>query len=249
MIMENKSRQPVNGNKKVPRCVAIYNKLFDMIKDGEFSEIDRLPTEPELAKYMGVSRTTLRQSLEFLRDDGIIKNVWGKGNFIIRSEIDRKEGIETLSNPVPVSLEEKIEEIEFEFTLELSTKYTTKVLKRESPVVIFADRWYKSKGRTIAYTLSVIPIETIANEEIDLKDKSNLLNYLENTLYNKASNSSIKFSLSSAGNISAVKYIVSESDKFYLMAETVYSNGEYPVVHNKHYIPVEYGDIIINRKK
>ena len=101
---------------------------------------------------MGVSRTTLRQALEFLQDDGIVKNIWGKGNFIIRSEIDKKEGLEILNHPVYSSLEEKIDEIEFEFAIELSTKYTDKVLKKESPVVIFADRWYKSKGRTIAYT-------------------------------------------------------------------------------------------------
>lgn len=247
--MENKSRQLVNGNKKVPRCVATYNKLFDMIKDGEFSEIDRLPTEPELAKYMGVSRTTLRQALEFLQDDGIVKNIWGKGNFIIRSEIDKKEGLEILNHPVYSSLEEKIDEIEFEFAIELSTKYTDKVLKKESPVVIFADRWYKSKGRTIAYTLSMIPIETISKEGIDLKDKNELLNYLNSELYKKANSSTIKFSLSGAGNISAIKYVVSESDRFYLMAETVYSDSEYPDVHNKHYIPVEYGNIIMNRRK
>lgn len=247
--MESRSRQLINGNKKVPRCVAIYNKLFDMIKDGEFSEAERLPTEPELAKYMGVSRTTLRQALEFLQDDGIIKNIWGKGNFIVRSELDRKEGLEVLANPIYNSLEEKIDDIEFEFAIEVSSKYTTKVLKRDTPVVIFADRWYKSKGRVIAYTLSIIPIETISSQGIDLKDKNNLLNYLERTLYKEATSSTINFSFSGAGNISATKYIVSESDRFYLMAETISSNKDYPDVHNKHYIPVEQGRIVINRKK
>lgn len=246
--MGNNDKQVKKGNKKVPRCVAIYNKLFDMIKEGEFSKIDRLPTEPELAKYMGISRTTLRQALEFLQDDGIIKNIWGKGNFIIRDEINKEEGLEVLKHPIYFSVDKKIDEIEFEFTIEPSTKYTTKVLERKYPVVVFADRWYKYMGKTIAYTFSIIPIETISDENIELENKEELLNYLEKTIYKKATTSSIKLSFSGAGNISAVKYIISESERFHLMSESIYSDKEYPEVYNKHYIPVEYGDITIRRK-
>ena len=65
----------INGNKKIPRCVAVYDKLYEMIKEGEFSHEERLPTEPELAKIMGVSRMTLRQALSLLQEDGIIKTV------------------------------------------------------------------------------------------------------------------------------------------------------------------------------
>ena len=65
--MTEKLKQLVNGEKKIPRCVEVYDKLFEMIKDGEFIQDSRLPTEPELAKAMGVSRTTLRQALAFLR--------------------------------------------------------------------------------------------------------------------------------------------------------------------------------------
>ena len=46
-----------------------------MINDGNFSEGSRLPGEIELSKMIGVSRSTLRQALSLLKDDGIIKNL------------------------------------------------------------------------------------------------------------------------------------------------------------------------------
>ena len=37
-----------------------------MINEGTFAEGSRLPSEPELSKMLGVSRTTLRQALALL---------------------------------------------------------------------------------------------------------------------------------------------------------------------------------------
>lgn len=190
--MTEKLKQLVNGEKKIPRCVEVYNKLFEMIKDGEFVQDSRLPTEPELAKAMGVSRTTLRQALAFLQEDGIIKNVHGKGNFVMKSGIKLEKGLEVLEHPVYSSVTEKIDEVEFEFKIEPSSDYTAKVLERKTPVVIFADRWYKSEGKTVAYTLSIIPVETISEEGIDLSDKNQLLNYLEKKCMKKQNTHQLK---------------------------------------------------------
>ena len=55
-----------------------------MITLGEFSKNDRLPSEPDLARDLGVSRTTLRQALTLLQEDGLIKIIRGKGNFITK---------------------------------------------------------------------------------------------------------------------------------------------------------------------
>lgn len=234
--------------KKIPRCVAVYNKLFKMIKDGEFLQESRLPTEPELAKTMGVSRTTLRQALAFLQEDGIIKNIQGKGNFIIKSGVKMEKGLETLEHPIYSSITEKIDDVEIEFRIEPSSEYTEKILERKTPVVIFVDRWYKSDGKTVAYTLSTIPVETISEAGIELSDKKQLLDYLEDTVYKKAKHSSLKLNFSEAGNVSAMKYTVSKSERFYLLAETIRIKNKYPVLYNKHYIPVEYGSIIIDRR-
>jgi len=82
-----------------------------------------------------------------------------------------------------------------------------------------------------------------------LSEKSQLLEYLEKTVYEKAKRSTIKINFSGAGNLSAMKYKISESTRFYLLNETLYVKNKYPVVHNKHYIPVENSYIMIDRRK
>lgn len=43
---------------------------------------DRLPTEPELMKRMGVSRITIRHALEQLKSEGLITASQGRGTFV-----------------------------------------------------------------------------------------------------------------------------------------------------------------------
>lgn len=236
----------INGNKKLPKCVAVYDKLFLMIKEGKFSLETKLPSEPDLAKMMGVSRMTLRQALSLLQEDGIVKNVRGKGNYIIKTEVSKEKGLETLEHPIYTSITEKIDSVELEFKIEPSTDYTDKVLEQKTPVVVFVDRWYKSNDKIVAYTLSIVPIETIVNLSIDLNDKERFLKFLEKDVYENSRFSSIKLNFSSAGNFSSMKNI-SQSKKFYLLGETLYYQNKYPILHNKHYIPIEFGNITIER--
>lgn len=232
--------------KKKLRYVGVYDKLYEKIKDGEFE--DKLPTEPELAKFMGVSRMTLRQALTLLQDDGIVKNIQGKGNFIIKGAAKWEKGLETFGHPVHDTINNPIDEVEFQFRLEPSTEYTNSVLERKTSVVIFADRWYKVKGEAVAYTLSIIPVETISEENIDLNNEKELLDFLEKGIYRKARHSNLQLVYSESGNFSSIKYKISDSNKCYLTIESLYSKNKYPSVHNKHYLPIEHSHIEINRK-
>lgn len=244
--MEEKLKVEQEKKKKKLRYVGVYDKIFEMIKDGEFEE--KLPAEPELAKLMGVSRMTLRQALTLLREDGIIKNIQGKGNFIISNGVKWEKGLETFGHPVYDSLNDIIDEVEFKFRIEPSTDYTNKVLEKKTPVIIFAERWYKHRGVAKAYTLSILPVETIKEREIDLNNSEELLKYLEKEIYMEARHSNLKLVYSESGNFSAGKYKISDSNRCYLIAESLYSKNKYPEVHNKHYLPIENSHIEINRK-
>ena len=92
-----------------------------MIIDGEYPLNSKLPSEPELAKSFGVSRMTLRQALALLQDDGLVKNIRGKGNFIISPEkCAKRDFLELIGNPIYKCHTEKIHDIEFVFRLELA---------------------------------------------------------------------------------------------------------------------------------
>lgn len=53
--------------------VQVYNTIFQLIQDGTYSPGMQLPSEPELARQLNVSRMTLRKSLALLQEDHLIK--------------------------------------------------------------------------------------------------------------------------------------------------------------------------------
>ena len=70
-------RQP-----RVRRSSYIANQLREMIFEGTLKPGDRLPTEEKLCQHFGVSRTTLRESVQLLRVSGLLEVTPGRGSFV-----------------------------------------------------------------------------------------------------------------------------------------------------------------------
>lgn len=60
----------------------IFEQLKEKIINGELKPKDRLPSENELCKAYGVSRTTIRQALSRLSNLDLIETVFGEGSFV-----------------------------------------------------------------------------------------------------------------------------------------------------------------------
>ena len=61
-------------------------KLFEQqIETGQWPQGDRLPSEPSLSEYYGVSRATVRQALHALEEQGLITKEKGRGAFVNRT--------------------------------------------------------------------------------------------------------------------------------------------------------------------
>jgi DNA-binding GntR family transcriptional regulator len=72
-------------------AVAIYEQIADQLRDqiqgGELKPGQRLPTEPELMRSCGVSRSTVRVALNVLEDEGLLTRRAGKGTFVAHREL------------------------------------------------------------------------------------------------------------------------------------------------------------------
>lgn len=64
----------------------IVNQFIGLIDRGEFRPGMQLPAERELAKYLGVSRASLREALTVMQIMGLVKTVSGQGTFICEKE-------------------------------------------------------------------------------------------------------------------------------------------------------------------
>ncbi|HSM57525.1 MAG TPA: GntR family transcriptional regulator [Candidatus Sulfomarinibacteraceae bacterium] len=65
------------------------------ILDGEFED-DRIPSESELAAELGVSRTTIRDALSRLQNEGAIYRKQGSGTYVNRAGLQIKTRLEEM---------------------------------------------------------------------------------------------------------------------------------------------------------
>jgi GntR family transcriptional regulator, transcriptional repressor for pyruvate dehydrogenase complex len=63
----------------------VADRILDAIKAGEYGPGDRLPTEPELARTLGVGRTSLREGISKLRMIGAVEVRRGLGTYIAQN--------------------------------------------------------------------------------------------------------------------------------------------------------------------
>jgi GntR family transcriptional regulator len=72
----------IERDSHVPIYEQIAQRLRARIQEGELALGDQLPTEEELTAYYGVSRSTLRNALRLLVEQGLVARTSGKGTFV-----------------------------------------------------------------------------------------------------------------------------------------------------------------------
>jgi GntR family transcriptional regulator len=74
----------------------LYYQLQELLKEqiesGCWAPGDRLPSEPQLARDLGVSRVVVRQALAILEDDRQIRRVRGRGTFVAQPKLEHRAG-------------------------------------------------------------------------------------------------------------------------------------------------------------
>lgn len=76
----------------VPLYIQIAEGLLERIESGELSPGDRLPSERELSRMLGVNRMTLRRALEMLESQSLLLRRQGDGTYVAEPKIERQAG-------------------------------------------------------------------------------------------------------------------------------------------------------------
>lgn len=82
------------GERRQSPRVELYQRVVAAIHDGTFPPGQKVPPEPELAAWLGVSRPALREVLILLQEDGVITRRQGAGSTI--NQPPSKPGLERL---------------------------------------------------------------------------------------------------------------------------------------------------------
>lgn len=232
---------------KRPLYINVYDELLLQIKEGVYPVDTRLPSEPDLASRLGISRATLRQALALLQDDGIVRNIRGKGNFVVNSFSKHEDvHLETLSNPMQKCHVSTFDRIDIHYRLDEDTEYTKQVLKRDSSQVVAVERLYRMGNDLVGYAFTFMSLETIESLSLDLNNKEQLLNFLENQVYENANHGEIEIKYTHTVNLANQKEKLIGQNECFLLLESLYNNEDYPIMHNKFYIPQQFSNIKLN---
>ncbi len=69
-------------NVRIPKYVTIKNTLIKKIENGTYLPGDAIPSDNELMRSLGVSKSTITQALKNLEAEGYIIRQQGKGSFV-----------------------------------------------------------------------------------------------------------------------------------------------------------------------
>lgn len=141
----------------------------------------RLPSEPDLARRMGVSRATLREAMRSFEGQGMIRRRQGVGTFVVakvpvmESGLEVLESIETLAQRT--SLPVKMGELHVQQVLAGEDEATVLNVPLGTPLTQVARVIY-TENRPIAYLMDTLPVDVLSVVDLETGFTGSVLDLL-----------------------------------------------------------------------
>ncbi|MGB9674311.1 MAG: GntR family transcriptional regulator [Anaerolineales bacterium] len=142
---------------------------------------EKLPSEPYLAKLLGVSRATLREAMRTFETQGLLLRRQGSGTYvmqppaIIESGLEVLESIETQAKRIGLDVmmgEVKIEKrkAQLQEVKELGIS--------EENNVLYISRAILADGKAVAYLIDILPEGILGDEDLSTQFRGSVLDLL-----------------------------------------------------------------------
>jgi GntR family transcriptional regulator len=145
----------------------LQRELGDLIAASEPGT--KLPTEPDLAAHMGVSRSTLREAMRSFEAQGLLIRRQGAGTFVVgkagvfETGIEVLESLETIAGRLNLKIsmgENQIETIQ-------ANEEQAKIFKvRKGTALLCVSRVMHAEGRSIAYLQDILPRDVLPIKDL-----------------------------------------------------------------------------------
>lgn len=231
----------------------LYLQVIDEIKrdiaSGKYKEKEKLPSEFQLAKLLGVSRATLREALRILEEDNVVTRRHGVGTFVNPKPIF-SSGIEQL-NSVTYMIEQsgKVPGSQYLTTeyLEPTDEERSKFAPKEINMLAKIERVRTADNQPVVFCIDKIPEGLIPLEHVHQEDS--LFKLLEDYADKRVSY--------------AVAYIepISYHDRIYdvldcdpeqsllLLKQMHYTDDDEPVLYSANYFRPDMFSFHVLRKR
>ena len=141
----------------------------------------RLPSEPDLAKQLGVSRATLREAMRSFETQGLIRRRQGSGTFVVGKTQVMDSGLEVLQSLETIAkrlgLEVSVSDLSIEATV--ADEELAKML--DVPVgenLTLVRRVVHADDRPVAYLVDILPGTIMRSKDLPADFNGSVLDFL-----------------------------------------------------------------------
>ena len=157
----------------------LHERLKELIAETEPG--GRLPSEPKLAKQLGVSRATLREAMRIFETQGIIHRRQGVGTFVVPPAQIIDTGLEVLESILTQAKRKKMDIRVGPFTIieRKATEEEAEALKLKAGEPVQQVSWVmETPDRPVAYLVDVLPAGVFEIPDFREKFRGSVLDLL-----------------------------------------------------------------------
>lgn len=141
----------------------------------------RLTSEPELAKQLGVSRATLREAMRTFETQGLIRRRQGSGTFVvgkvpvIEAGLEVLESLDTMAHRMHLSITVSDLQIE-QITADRDAAFGLRLA--EGDRLTRVRRVMRTDGRPVAYLIDILPEDFLKPHELPDSFSGSVLDFM-----------------------------------------------------------------------
>jgi GntR family transcriptional regulator len=212
---------------------------------------EKLPSEPDLSKQLGVSRATLREVMRSFEVRGLIRRQQGIGTFVIGLPPVIESGLEVLE-----SIETSAKKIKLEVSmgaLQISEIKATSELAgflkvSEGSNLVEVTRVIYTDSRPVAYLKDILPENILSKEELKEGFTGSVLDFLLNKGVTKLSHAKTDISAIGATHDIARLLQIQRGDVLLLLTSQLFTNRNAVIAYStSHFIPGYFRFHVVRR--
>lgn len=226
--------------------------LRSLIETGTYQPGEQLPSQDELAAELGVSRTTLREALLGLEQEGIIILKHGVGTFVTAGYGYRLEsGLERLESILELTVRQRLdvrtsglEVVVGQANPEVAEKLQ---IPQGAPLTTIR-RAFIVEGKQVAYMVDQVPATILAPDEIDESFDGSVLDLLRTKQDLHIARAVANIEAINADSFLVEKLKVQPQQALLLLEETLFDQESTAVEFSRNYFVSEFFHFFVVRR-